>query len=115
MLVSDQAWAGYAVQSHLQAGRTADYQRTTLDVTLQATTAYLNVLRARAIATVQRANLKVTRSNLDLAVLRERTGAAVEVLTPDFLGDVAAIDRVIEARPEVYNHNLETVPRVHLQ
>jgi lipoyl synthase len=45
--------------------------------------------------------------------VRERTGAAVEVLTPDFLGDRAAIDRVIEARPEVYNHNLETVPRLY--
>ena len=45
--------------------------------------------------------------------VRERTGAAVEVLTPDFLGDTAAIDRVIEARPEVYNHNLETVPRLY--
>ena len=45
--------------------------------------------------------------------VRERTGAAVEVLTPDFLGDSAAIDRVIDARPEVYNHNLETVPRLY--
>jgi lipoic acid synthetase len=45
--------------------------------------------------------------------VRERTGAAVEVLTPDFLGDPAAIDRVIESRPEVYNHNLETVPRLY--
>jgi lipoic acid synthetase len=45
--------------------------------------------------------------------VRERTGAAVEVLTPDFLGDSAAIDRVIAARPEVYNHNLETVPRLY--
>jgi len=45
--------------------------------------------------------------------VRERTGAAVEVLTPDFLGDPAAIDRVIAARPEVYNHNLETVPRLY--
>jgi lipoic acid synthetase len=45
--------------------------------------------------------------------VRERTGAAVEVLTPDFLGDTAAIDRVIDARPEVYNHNLETVPRLY--
>src|SRR5438128_8848318 len=38
--------------------------------------------------------------------VRERTGAAVEVLTPDFLGDAAAIDRVLDARPAVYNHNL---------
>src|SRR5262249_53397147 len=45
--------------------------------------------------------------------VRERTGAAVEVLTPDFLGDTAAIDRVLEARPEVYNHNMETVPRFY--
>jgi lipoic acid synthetase len=45
--------------------------------------------------------------------VRERTGAVVEVLTPDFLGDRAAIDRVLAARPEVYNHNLETVPRLY--
>lgn len=45
--------------------------------------------------------------------VRNRTGAAVEVLTPDFLGDVRAIDRVLESRPEVYNHNLETVPRLY--
>lgn len=45
--------------------------------------------------------------------VRARTGAAVEVLTPDFLGDPAAIDRVIAARPEVFNHNLETVPRLY--
>jgi lipoic acid synthetase len=44
--------------------------------------------------------------------VRKRTGAAVEVLTPDFLGDTTAIDRVIEARPDVFNHNLETVPRL---
>ncbi len=45
--------------------------------------------------------------------VRRRTGAAVEVLTPDFLGDPAAIDRVLEARPEVFNHNTETVPRLY--
>src|SRR3954452_531730 len=45
--------------------------------------------------------------------VRERTGAAVEVLTPDFLGDLGAVDRVLEAAPEVYNHNTETVPRLY--
>src|SRR5262249_4563631 len=39
--------------------------------------------------------------------------SAVEVLTPDFLGDFRAIDRVLEAQPEVYNHNVETVPRLY--
>jgi lipoic acid synthetase len=45
--------------------------------------------------------------------VRKRTGATIEVLTPDFLGKTAAIDRVIEARPEVFNHNTETVPRLY--
>jgi lipoic acid synthetase len=45
--------------------------------------------------------------------VRERTGAAIEVLTPDFLGDPVAIDRVLESRPEVFNHNTETVPRLY--
>src|SRR5687767_3952494 len=48
-----------------------------------------------------------------VVAVRERTGAVVEVLTPDFLGDLAAIDRVLEAKPEVYNHNVETVPRFY--
>ena len=45
--------------------------------------------------------------------VRHRTGAQVEVLTPDFLGNRAAIRRVVEARPDVFNHNTETVPRLY--
>jgi lipoic acid synthetase len=48
-----------------------------------------------------------------ILAVRARTGAVVEVLTPDFLGKTQAIDRVLEARPEVYNHNVETVPRLY--
>jgi len=45
--------------------------------------------------------------------VRERTGAAVEVLTPDFIGKSGALERVIEAAPEVFNYNTETVPRLY--
>lgn len=45
--------------------------------------------------------------------VRELTGAQVEVLTPDFLGNRMAIRRVIESRPDVFNHNTETVPRLY--
>ena len=45
--------------------------------------------------------------------VRERTGAAVEVLTPDFVGCKTALDRVVQAAPEVFNHNTETVPRLY--
>lgn len=47
-----------------------------------------------------------------ILAVRERTGATVEVLTPDFDADPAAIDVVLQARPEVFNHNLETVNRL---
>ena len=45
--------------------------------------------------------------------IRERTpGTVIEVLVSDFHGDPDAIDTVIAARPDVYNHNLETVARL---
>ncbi len=47
--------------------------------------------------------------------VRERTGATVEVLTPDFIHCKDALARVIAARPEVFNHNTETVPRLYAQ
>jgi len=48
-----------------------------------------------------------------IRAVRARTGASIEVLTPDFLGDHEAIARVLDALPEVYNHNMETVPRFY--
>lgn len=48
-----------------------------------------------------------------IVAVRARTGAAVEVLTPDFLGDFNAVDTVMAGAPEVFNHNLETVPRLY--
>jgi lipoic acid synthetase len=48
-----------------------------------------------------------------IAAVRKKTGAVVEVLTPDFLGKAGAIERIVDARPEVYNHNTETVPRLY--
>jgi len=40
-------------------------------------------------------------------------GCSVEVLVPDFQGNEASIRTVLEARPEIYNHNTETVPRLY--
>ena len=44
---------------------------------------------------------------------RLRPGTGVEVLTPDFRGVDDALDRVLAARPEVFSHNVETVPRIY--
>ena len=47
--------------------------------------------------------------------VRERTGAAVEVLISDLEGNRDALQIVIDAKPEVLAHNIETVPRLYAQ
>jgi lipoic acid synthetase len=39
----------------------------------------------------------------------------IEVLTPDFLGKTDALDVVVQAKPHIFNHNIETVPRLYRQ
>jgi lipoic acid synthetase len=46
-------------------------------------------------------------------VRRALPEARVEVLTPDFCGDLQAVARVLDAGPQVFNHNIETVPRLY--
>ncbi len=49
-----------------------------------------------------------------IAAIRERNpGCAIEVLVPDFGGDPDALEQVLDACPEVFNHNVETVPRLY--
>jgi lipoic acid synthetase len=48
------------------------------------------------------------------AIRRAIPATTVEVLTPDFLRKPGALDVVVEARPDVFNHNLETVPGLYL-
>ena len=47
------------------------------------------------------------------AIRRRSPGTTVEVLTPDFQGDREAIRTVVEAGPDIFNHNTETVPRLY--
>ncbi len=46
-------------------------------------------------------------------IRRQAPGCRVEVLIPDFQGDRESIRTVVEARPDVLNHNTETVPRLY--
>ncbi len=83
---------------------------------------------ARAVAAMGLSHVVVTsvdRDDLDdggaahfVAVIEAIRAAAptttIEILTPDFLRKPGAAERVIDARPDVFNHNLETVPRLYL-
>ena len=44
---------------------------------------------------------------------QEMEGVIVEVLVPDFLGSAGVLRAIVEARPDVINHNVETVPRLY--
>ncbi|MEX6507801.1 lipoyl synthase [Jiella sp. M17.18] len=48
------------------------------------------------------------------AIRAAAPGTTVEILTPDFLRKPGALERVVEAKPDVFNHNLETVPSNYL-
>jgi len=48
-----------------------------------------------------------------IAAVREVSGATIEVLTPDFQGCWDDLYRVLDAGPDVFNHNVETVPRLY--
>jgi lipoic acid synthetase len=53
---------------------------------------------------------------LTIQAIRERVpGCRIEVLVPDFQGSRAAMKTVMDARPDVLNHNTETVPRLYRQ
>jgi len=53
---------------------------------------------------------------LTISAIRERIpGCRVEVLTPDFQGNLDAVKTVLDAAPQVFNHNTETVPRLYRQ
>ncbi|MBF7097491.1 lipoyl synthase [Alkalibacter mobilis] len=69
------------------------------------------------ITSVTRDDLEDGGSNHFADVIRtikdRNKGVTVEVLIPDFQGDHQALLNVIEARPEIINHNIETVPRLY--
>jgi lipoic acid synthetase len=84
----------------------------------------------RVAQSVARLNLKhvvitsVDRDDLDdggaqhfvntIKDIRELSpGTSIEILTPDFLRKSGAIEKVIASKPDVFNHNLETVPRLY--
>ncbi|NQT85203.1 lipoyl synthase [bacterium] len=48
-----------------------------------------------------------------IAAIRDACDATIEVLTPDFQGSYDAVHTVIDAHPDVFNHNVETAPRLY--
>jgi outer membrane protein TolC len=101
-LYAEEAWAGYGSQQRLQLAREAQRDQLRLDVVLDAAAAYIGVLRARTLADVQRSNLFRTRSNLEVARLREGVGSASRADIYRWQGEVATARRdLIAAEAQV--------------
>lgn len=73
-------------------------------------------LRHCVITSVARDDLKDGGAGVWAATIRAvrnlNPGTAIEVLVPDFLGKMELVDVVLDAKPDIFNHNLETVKRL---
>jgi outer membrane protein TolC len=76
LIYSEQARAGYDIEKKFQDLRTEERAQLRLDVVLEGAESYLNVLRAKTVERIQRDNLRLTRTNLNLAEARVELGAA---------------------------------------
>lgn len=74
VIYADPAWANLSIQKNLQASREQEREAVRLDITLEAAASYLNVLRAKAVERIEKQNLNLTRSNLELAKVRQSIG-----------------------------------------
>ncbi len=74
LIFSEPAWANLAIQKHLQKTRQYELSQLRLDIVRAAATTYLQVLRAKTFERIQKENLKRSRSNWELAQVRESIG-----------------------------------------
>jgi outer membrane protein len=76
-LYSDDVWTRYRVEQKTQVSREEERNQLRLDTGQDAAIAYLTVLRAKTVRRIQKDNLKLTRSNLELAAARVSVGYAL--------------------------------------
>lgn len=74
LIYSEPAWANLKIQKSLQEARVNENDELRLDIIEEATTAYLNILRAKTFEKIQRDNLRLSRENLELAEVRTNIG-----------------------------------------
>jgi outer membrane protein TolC len=74
VIYSDAAWAGLKISQQLKLASDERYRQAVLDTLDSTATAYLDLLRARSLESVRRANVENTRTNLETSRVREAVG-----------------------------------------
>ncbi len=95
VIYSEPAWANLSIQKSLQKTREWDYEQLRLDIAQAASTAYLNVLRAKTYERIQRDNLKIIRTNLGIARVRESTGIADPAEVYRWVSEMASSQKAV--------------------
>jgi outer membrane protein TolC len=76
LLYSEPVWANLSIQNSIQLTREAELNQLELDIMLDAATAFFDILRVINFENIQKENLKRTKSNLEMARVRETVGSA---------------------------------------
>ncbi|MFC1528915.1 TolC family protein, partial [Candidatus Latescibacterota bacterium] len=74
VLFSEPAWANFSIQKHFQTTREEELEAFKLDIANNTAVAYLDLLKAKTIENIQRENLKLIRTHLEIARVRKTIG-----------------------------------------
>lgn len=76
VLWSEETWSALSIQNSLQIGREQQLHSLRLDIAQAAATTYIDLIRVKTIEQIQKDNLKLSRSNLELAQVRDALGVS---------------------------------------
>ncbi len=106
LIYSDRAWSNLTVQKRLQEARVYNRNEIRLDIIAATAIAYLNVLRAKTIERIQKDNLKLSKSNLEIAKVRRDIGVASPAEVYRWESEISS-DRIDVVSAEATRKNTE--------
>lgn len=106
LIYSDSAWSNLTVQKRLQDARKYTRDEIRLDIIAATSIAYLNVLRAKTIENIQKDNLKLSKSNLEIAEVRRDIGVASPAEVYRWESEISS-DRIEVVNAEAQRKNAE--------
>ena len=108
LIYSDSAWSNLTVQKRLQDARKYTRDEIRLDIIAATSIGYLNVLRAKTIENIQKDNLKLSKSNLEIAEVRRDIGVASPAEVYRWESEISS-DRIEVVNAEAQRKNTEVL------
>jgi len=106
LIYSDSAWSNLTVQKRLQDSRKYSRNEIRLDIIAATSIGYLNVIRAKTIENIQKDNLKLSKSNLEIAEVRRDIGVASPAEVYRWESEISS-DRIEVVNAEAQRKNTE--------